>query len=247
MGCGGSKDNNLGAARFSSRLTVYGDHFNSDTRTLLGILKISRVSHAFEKVNMLNEEHRKEAYLAQNPSGQIPMVTEGQFKIIGGGNTLINYLVNAHKQIADQLHPEEQRGDIEKYLNWFQSKMRPETQRLIRMIVPAKVLGGNPASTDDKRKQRETIYGKHGILSVLDKKLGEQGPYICGEKVTVVDVLFYCEISTILMLTLKSDDDLGSNNPNINKWFNLMKHTEGMTELDHELAEIIKKFDLAEK
>jgi hypothetical protein len=69
MGCGGSKDNNAGAARFSSRLTVYGDHFNSDTRTLLGILKISRVNFAFEKVNMLNEEHRKDAYLAQNPSG----------------------------------------------------------------------------------------------------------------------------------------------------------------------------------
>jgi glutathione S-transferase len=113
-------------------------------------LKISRVTHTFEKVNMLNEEHRKDAYLAQNPSGQIPMITEGQFKVIGGGNTLINYLVNAHKQVSEHLYPEGLRPEIEKFLIWFQSKMRPETQRLIRMIVPAKVLGGTPASAEDK-------------------------------------------------------------------------------------------------
>jgi hypothetical protein len=64
---------------------------------------------------------------------------------------------------------------------------------------------------------------------------------------SVVDVLFYCEISTILALTLKSDEDLGSNNPNINKWFLRMRHVDGMAELDKELADIITKFDLAEK
>ena len=64
---------------------------------------------------------------------------------------------------------------------------------------------------------------------------------------TVVDVLFYCEISTILALTLKSEEDLGANNPNINKWFLRMKHVDGLNELDQELNNIIKRFDLAEK
>jgi len=64
---------------------------------------------------------------------------------------------------------------------------------------------------------------------------------------TVVDVLFYSEISTILALTLKSGDDLGTNNPNINKWHLRMRAVPGMAEMDHELDEIIKKFDLAEK
>jgi hypothetical protein len=64
---------------------------------------------------------------------------------------------------------------------------------------------------------------------------------------SVVDVLFYCEISTILALTLRSGEDLGTNNPNINKWYLRMKGVTGMKELDHELAEIVNKFDLAEK
>jgi glutathione S-transferase len=226
---------------------VWGDHFNSDTRTLLGILKIANVPHSFEKVNMLNEEHRKESYLIQNPSGQIPMITEGPFKVIGGGNTLINYLINAHKPVAEHLYPEPLRAEVEKFLNWFQSKMRPETQRLVRMIVPAKVLGGTPASNEEKLKQRNTIYEKHGLLSVLDKKLEKTGSYVCGDQMTVVDVLFYCEISTVLSLTLKSEDELGANNPNINTWYLRMKTVPGMAELDNELADIVKKFDLAEK
>lgn len=146
------------------------------------------------------------------------MITEGQFKIIGGGNTLISYLINAHKPVAEHLYsPETLRPEVEKFLNWFQSKMRPETQRLIRMIVPAKVLGGNPASNEDKQKQRDSIYGKHGLLHVLDDQIKKTGcQYICGAEMTVVDVLFYSEISTILSLTQKSGDDLATNNPNIN-------------------------------
>ncbi len=108
---------------------------------------------------MLNEEHKKPSYQAQNPSCQIPMITEGQFKILGGGNTFINFLVNSNKQVAEHLYPESLRPEIEKFLNWFQSKMRPETHRLIRMIVPAKVFGGNPASAEEKQKQRDQIYG----------------------------------------------------------------------------------------
>lgn len=141
------------------------------------------------------------------------MITEGQFKVIGGGNTLINYLVNAHTLVSDHLYPENLRGEVEKFLNWFQSKMRPETQRLVRMIVPVKVLGGVPASAEEKQKQRDTIYGDHGLLRVLDGQLVKTDQYICGAHMTVVDVLFYCEISTILALTLKKDEDLGANNP----------------------------------
>jgi hypothetical protein len=34
------------------------------------------------------------------------MITEGQFKIIGGGTAFITYLINAHKSVRDNLYPE---------------------------------------------------------------------------------------------------------------------------------------------
>lgn len=55
MGCSGSKG--AGGETLErpggSKLTVWGDHFNSDTRTILGILNVAKVSYNLEKVNTL--------------------------------------------------------------------------------------------------------------------------------------------------------------------------------------------------
>jgi len=174
------------------------------------------------------------------------MVTEGVYKVIGGGNTLLHFLVNSKKEVATHLHPEELKPEVDKFLNWFQSKMRPETQRLVRLIVPAKVLGGAPTSAEDKQKQRETLFGSRGILNILDKQLESTHGFVCGKSMTIVDVLFYCEISTILSLS-HGKTDLGADNHALNTWFHTMKATKGMAALDGELSDIVTKFDLAEK
>ena len=52
MGCSGSKENTLdrpGAA--SGKLTVWGDYFNSDTRTILSILTVAVIPHVLEEVD----------------------------------------------------------------------------------------------------------------------------------------------------------------------------------------------------
>ena len=65
MGCSGSKG--AGGETLDrpggSKLTVWGDHFNSDTRTILGILNVAKVSYNLEQVNTLQEEHKKDSYL----------------------------------------------------------------------------------------------------------------------------------------------------------------------------------------
>jgi glutathione S-transferase len=64
---------------------------------------------------------------------------------------------------------------------------------------------------------------------------------------TVVDVLFYCEIANILSLTLKAEENLSQNNPHINDWYQRIKALPSIQALDKELASIVQKFDLAEK
>ena len=118
MGCSGSKENTLERPG-SGKLTVWGDYFNADTRTILSILFIAGIPHQFEEVDQFKQEQKKESYLAQNPSGQIPMITEGSFKILGGGNIFLIYLCNSHQRIKDKLYPNESKADIEKHLSWF--------------------------------------------------------------------------------------------------------------------------------
>lgn len=121
MGCSGSKENTLDRPGLagSGKLTVWGDYFNSETRTVLAILQIAGVPHSLEEIDQFRGDLKKESYLAQNPSGQIPMITEGLFKILGGSNTLMAYLCNSQQRIKDKLYPLEARQEIEKHLAWF--------------------------------------------------------------------------------------------------------------------------------
>lgn len=50
MGCGGSKENTLDRPG-SGKLTVWGDYFNSDTRTILAIVNIAGVPHQLEEID----------------------------------------------------------------------------------------------------------------------------------------------------------------------------------------------------
>jgi len=129
------------------KIVVWGDHFNSETRAILSILEIAGVHYDFRMVNTLEDQHKGEAYRHVNPSCTIPMFENGNDKIIGGGVANILYLSGACHQVAEKLFPEHERAEIEKLLNWFYMKMRTETQRLIKLIVPGKVQGGKMVIT----------------------------------------------------------------------------------------------------
>lgn len=44
-------------------LRVYGNHFNSDTRTILTLLDISGIKYEFEEVDIFKGEHQEPEYL----------------------------------------------------------------------------------------------------------------------------------------------------------------------------------------
>lgn len=65
MGCSGSKENTLerpGAP--AQKLTIWGDYFNSDTRTILSILNIAGIPFNLEEVDYFRGDNKKDSYLA---------------------------------------------------------------------------------------------------------------------------------------------------------------------------------------
>jgi hypothetical protein len=68
MGCNGGKENTLDRPG-GGKLVVWGDTFNSDTRTLLSILEISGVPFEFKEIDTFKEEQKKPEYLIHNPAG----------------------------------------------------------------------------------------------------------------------------------------------------------------------------------
>jgi hypothetical protein len=63
MGCSGGKEQTVERPGFN-KLTVWGDYFNSDTRTILAILYIAGVQHNFEEVNLFKGQNKEETYIS---------------------------------------------------------------------------------------------------------------------------------------------------------------------------------------
>ena len=102
MGCGGSQP----VDRPNQGLVVYGDYFSTESRVILTVLEISGIKYKFELIDQFNKQQQNPKYLEVNPTGQIPTITEGKYMVLGGSGLYIQYLVNAHKTIKENLYPE---------------------------------------------------------------------------------------------------------------------------------------------
>ena len=83
MGCSGGKQQTLDRPG-QGKYMLWGDYMNSETRTILSIFFIANVPHQLTEVDTLKGDHKAQAYLSINPTGSIPMITDGGYKIMGG-------------------------------------------------------------------------------------------------------------------------------------------------------------------
>ena len=92
------------------------------------------------------------------------MLSNNIFKVIGGDSTTLKFLKNAYPDVKKELYSKEFEAKIDKHLLWYQSKLRPETQRLIRMIVLPKVISTNVVKPEDLKHHWESVFGDDSII-----------------------------------------------------------------------------------
>ncbi len=77
------------------------------------------IKHDFNTVDQFKGEHKKESYLAVNPTGGLPAMSEGRFLILGGYIVFLTYLANHHKAIREKLYPAQFKAEIDKVMLWY--------------------------------------------------------------------------------------------------------------------------------
>ena len=132
------------------------------------------------------------------------MIVTGDDKILGGGIIFPKYLGGHFEQVKNHLYKNEDKDNIDKLLTWFTLKMIPETQRLIRLIVPPKVNGTKVFSSKEHESQKEEqislVFAENAsILSALENRLDKQR-FLASDHMTLADIFIYSEMSTILAL-----------------------------------------------
>ena len=120
----------------TKKLTLWGDYVNSDTKAILTVLAICRIEHEYQNLETLKEEHKlSEEFAKVSPIQEVPVITEGSYKIISGASQFMFYLCNTRQRVKDQLYPKDCERVINRHMGFYQNKLRPRTQRLMKMLT----------------------------------------------------------------------------------------------------------------
>ena len=152
MGCGQSVDTSHIQSN-NSKLAIWGDYFNQDTRALMAICEMAEISPFFGIVDTFKKEHLEPHYLAVNPTSSIPMITDGQWKIFGESSMVYNFLIQNYPKIKARFYCEEQEAKVNDLFRHFMKSMRKITVPLIRSITNKKVYNNPKELSREKTEQ----------------------------------------------------------------------------------------------
>ena len=92
------------------------------------------------------------------------------------------------------------------------------------------------------------IFGEHSILTTLEDNLGKTNAYICGPTISLVDIVIYCELITVMMVTEQNFPSLNERGfHETHRWGMKLGEFPCFKEGGMELLKVIKDNSLHEK
>ena len=79
-------------------------------------------------INFLAGDNRNKNYVSINPTGHIPMIEEGPYKVLGGNHLVYIYLCKSKSSIASKLMPTEVEQKVKGVIGWNIAKMMTPCQ-----------------------------------------------------------------------------------------------------------------------
>jgi hypothetical protein len=150
MGCGGNSQTSTG----SNIITVYGDLYSSDTRTVLTLMSMLELQHEFKaqtrsKDMIKNLGSHYDQFTLDYISKIVPVLEEGGYKRIGSLTHIIEYIcVRDQRNLpkldengklirmpkgwkpAKEMNPVELRKQLNRMNTWFLTKFKPFSNHL---------------------------------------------------------------------------------------------------------------------
>jgi glutathione S-transferase len=187
-------------------------------------------------VDLMAGEHYQEPFTAINPSRQVPVLEDGDFRLTES-SAILKYLAD---KIDSPAYPKDlkQRAKVNEMMDWFNTtfyrdyaygwiypQLFPHHRRPTEEVQRATIAWGKERATDRLR-----------ILN--DYWLGQGKPWLCGDRITIADYFGACLLT--LGEVIRCDF---SAYPNIERWLANMKRLQSWPEVNEALygyAEAVK-------
>ncbi|MEQ2256179.1 hypothetical protein ILYODFUR_021721 [Ilyodon furcidens] len=196
----------------TSRLVeVYLDLLSQPCRAVHILLTCTKIPHRVHSVALRKGEHRTAEFTKLNPMQKVPVMVDNGF-VLTESDAILKYLATNHN-VPEHWYPwlPERRARVDEYTAWHHTNTRPHAAKvfMLEVLLPAQF--GAPVDQDHLER---ALLELDATLDKLESMFLRRQPFLCGDDITVADLLAICE----LMQPLGSGRDVLKDRPQLQRW-----------------------------
>ncbi|XP_029915415.1 glutathione S-transferase theta-2 [Myripristis murdjan] len=190
---------------------VYLDLLSQPCRAVHILLACAKVPHRVRTVALRKGEHRTPEFTKLNPMQKVPVMVDNGF-VLTESDAILKYLANRY-DVPEHWYPRqpERRARVDEYTAWHHTNTRPHAAKVFFLEVLAPRMSGSPV--DEDRLSR-ALSDLSTTLDLLQSMFLRRQPFLCGDDITVADLLAVCE----LMQPLGGGRDVLRDRPQLQRW-----------------------------
>ena len=166
-------------------MKLYCDPISTTSRPVMLFIAEHKLDVELVHVDLMNNGNLEPDYLALYPNGTVPFLMDGDFAL-GESSAILKYLAD---KVGSPTYPAElkARARVNEALDWFNTNFHEYF--CLFTVYPN---FGIPHGVDEVLAQGMIAYGEAHCprwLKVLDQKLGDGRPFVCGGDISLADYL----------------------------------------------------------
>ncbi|XP_041718246.2 glutathione S-transferase theta-1 [Coregonus clupeaformis] len=197
--------------RKAVELEVYLDLLSQPCRAIHIFLNCNKIPHKVKTVALRKGENRTPEYTKLNPMQKVPVMVDNDF-VLTESDAILKYLATKYDVPGNWYprHPE-RRARVDEYTAWHHTNTRPHAAKVFLMEVLLPQMTGQPT---DPLKVERALADLSDILEKLENMFLKRQPFLCGDDISLADLLAVCE----LMQPLGGGRDILKDHPKMLSW-----------------------------
>jgi glutathione S-transferase len=197
-------------------MKLYFHPVSTTCRPIMLLAAESGISLEYQLVDLFSGEQNQPAYLALNPSHQVPLLEDGEFRL-SESSAILKYLA---EKVGSPTYPTDlqQRARVNEVMDWLNTGLYRD---LAYGVIYPQVLPTHKRA--DERVHAGVIEwgrekAKHWLAIMDGRIIGPQGSWLAGDHISIADYLgaAYLTLGEVIRLDY-------SDYPNIRRWLGNVK------------------------
>ncbi|KAL2649891.1 hypothetical protein R1flu_018019 [Riccia fluitans] len=202
-------------------LTLYGDLLSQPTRAVALFCLANNIEYQLHFIDLSKQEHKRPEFLAINPRGLLPAITDDGFNL-GESATILRYLA-VTRSVPDHWYPADAktRARIDSLLDWHHANLRQTSRYVFTKELQETVFKLPPPKKDEFRLYEWNMLA---AMDVLEKEFLIEGPFLLGgSEPSIADLLLACEVTQTQILKKPDLEVILGPRPKIRLWLKALE------------------------